>query len=527
MVAVPGALAVAVTATALGGVAQSATAAAISFADPGTPVAGPVQLHGAVTEGSLTTTVLYAVDVSTSTQHPDGLDCNGDKVFTPGKDNLNHDNTAGDILDCEIGAVMSLNATLAGSSAPSLVSLERFNTGAAAVPIAPGSSSPLLAAPGAVDSSGHNLVEQAVTGLQRATEAGTDFNSAVTTALNTLRGAPAGPKWIVLLSDGQGSVSDTTLATLRSSGVKLRTYSPDAASGCSDSLQQLAAATGQVCVSANPGDLPATLTGAQPDQITAVRVTIGGTTVSAVLDLIGGWRADVLIGAGTYTARAVATLSSGVTVATQRTFTVAPQPSGSTPPPGSPPVPPAGSVVPTTPITKGTLQVRPPRPLLAALPKLVTGRVGALGASGQPVAPSQLDGATVLLQGRGKAGTAWRNVGRALASNGAYTVTWKRTATVKRLRVALLPYRSFTSVTQPVPRAGISSCRKATTRSGWRMTCLTTARNGARAQLRTSAGVVARMRVVHGHVTAVGTGRPARYVLVVNASPTRHFRLRL
>src|SRR3954471_11816872 len=85
--------------------AAVAATASLTIQDPGTPTAGPVTLRGTVTGGTLTTTVLYAADVSTSTAHPHGRDCNGDGFAGGRNDDINGDGSAGDVLDCEIAGI--------------------------------------------------------------------------------------------------------------------------------------------------------------------------------------------------------------------------------------------------------------------------------------------------------------------------------------------------------------------------------------------------------------------------------------
>lgn len=56
-------------------------------------------------------TVLFLVDVSTSTNWVQQFDCNGNGAVGD-EDDRNRDGTVGDVLDCEIAAVMALNADL-------------------------------------------------------------------------------------------------------------------------------------------------------------------------------------------------------------------------------------------------------------------------------------------------------------------------------------------------------------------------------------------------------------------------------
>lgn len=56
--------------------------------------------------------ILYTADLSSSTEEPNGLDCTGDKVVDSA-DDLNHDGTVGDVMDCEIAGVLALNRDIA------------------------------------------------------------------------------------------------------------------------------------------------------------------------------------------------------------------------------------------------------------------------------------------------------------------------------------------------------------------------------------------------------------------------------
>src|SRR3954453_10210625 len=93
--------------------ASAATGHLITINAParaGEPVAGSVKLSGTVGT-SETTTVLYVVDATGSTKDLVGTDCNGDGTVGLA-DDVNADGVAGDVLDCEIGAVRRLNTSL-------------------------------------------------------------------------------------------------------------------------------------------------------------------------------------------------------------------------------------------------------------------------------------------------------------------------------------------------------------------------------------------------------------------------------
>ena len=506
--------------------AAVAATPAVTINDPGTPTAGPVTLRGTATGGTLTTTVLFAVDVSQSTAHPSELDCDGNGNFGP-KDNFNGDDTTGDVLDCEISAVQALNTGLLSSAGSSLVSLEHFATSAAADDLDPGPGAPVLFDSPANTGTGSEprLVTAART-LQRATgPSGTTLDEAVLLALNTLRSAPAGPKWIMFLSDGQ--VSDppkaATVSALKASGVHLRSFAIDDQQdvGCQDGLGDIARATGESCVSVHdPAQLASAVSTTQPDGVTAVRVTLGGQTFAATLDIAGGWSLPLRLGAGTYPTRVVATLSSGKSVSANRTFTVAAGAAG-TPGPGT--------VTATTPgalISASAVSANRPKPLMQRLPRTVTGRVGRPG-GGDPAPEGALDGATVLLQGQGKAGKPWVNVGEAKVAQGRYAVSWTPKTAVKRLRVLLLPYKNFTEASAAVPQPGISDCHRSGRASAWTLTCRTAATNGKTATLTKAGRVVDRSTVRRHHVSVSGSGRLAPYMLVVKSARGETFKLRL
>jgi hypothetical protein len=159
----------------------------LTFHDPGSPAAGPVELRGVVTTGAAaTTSVVYLVDVSQSTKSPSGLDCDADgTAWAPG-DNVNGDSVVGDTLDCEIGAVRAVNAALASSAGRSQVSLETFAGGASVVNLRPGSTPPVtFVAPDSTSGNGANVLDTAVTALRRDPVPGTSYDPAVGTALRS------------------------------------------------------------------------------------------------------------------------------------------------------------------------------------------------------------------------------------------------------------------------------------------------------------------------------------------------------
>ena len=103
-------------ATAATAAATAAAAAAVTIDAPVAPRAGTIDLTGRIGVGpGEMTTVLYVLDATSSTASPTGLDCSGNGALGP-EDDLNQDQSVGDILDCEIAGVGALNRSLAASS---------------------------------------------------------------------------------------------------------------------------------------------------------------------------------------------------------------------------------------------------------------------------------------------------------------------------------------------------------------------------------------------------------------------------
>ncbi len=503
--------------------AAHAASATLTFQDPGPVRAGPVELRGMVSIGSpATTTVLYLVDVSQSTKTPSGLDCNADGVPGGPGDNQNGDSVVGDAFDCEIGAVKALNAGLASSAAPSLVSLETFAGGASAINLQPGASPAVnFVAPGATSAGGQNLLVSAVTALRRDPVPGTSYDPAVATALSTLRTAPSGPKYIMMLTDGGGNASQSTIDALAASGVHLRSFAIANDVGCrpSSDLRALSEASGESCFQVtSPAGLPPVVGAAQPPRVSAVQVSIGGRTYAATVDLAGGWRLPLTLGAGTWTAAATAMLSDGSQLVRQRTFVVSPSASG--------PAPAPGTVSGPSPVATA-LRVNRPRATLSALPRRVTGRVGTI-AAGTFTSVERLQNSTVLLRGRSVTTRRWLTVGRALVGpTGRFTLHRTSTEKLNRLRVRLVPYASYAGASASVPAPTISQCRFSRQTDGFTVRCRTEASDGAAARLVRNGVSVDRDIVRLGEVRLSGHGPRNTHTLLIRSTAGTTYRLRL
>ena len=206
------------------GVPASAASATVSIDAPPAPTAGTVTLTGSVgVEAGEITTVLYVFDATGSTASPQGSDCSGNGAFGA-EDDRNGDGSVGDILDCEIAGVEALNGSLA-ATAGLQVGLVAFSNQAAAADLDPAGTATFLP-PGftggdplpRINTVARSVVRDRI-GLYDpeslgGSGAGTAFNSAISVALSTLGTAPAGPKWIMFLSDGQAAIDDGLLQQL-------------------------------------------------------------------------------------------------------------------------------------------------------------------------------------------------------------------------------------------------------------------------------------------------------------------------
>ena len=496
----------------------------ISITDPGALTAGPVELRGAVSAGSpQTTTVLYVLDRSRSTQNPAGLDCDGTPPAGAPGDDLNGDGGVGDLLDCEIGAVQALNSSLASSASHVLVSLETFASSAVAVDLDAGPGAPLLfTSPSDTGGGSEPRVVAAARTIRRDTTSGSSYDDAVATALATLSQAPAGPRYVMMISDGIGNTDPArgTANALTSSGVRLRSFKVGATGACTGVLAHLAKATGEPCTTvSSPAGLAASLTAAQPLTVSSVQIGVGGRIFPATVDIAGGWRVPLTLGAGTYAVQATATLSDGATVSSSRSVTVTATGSAGAPAPGS--------VTGAAP-TRTRVHVRRPKPTVHVLPSTVAGVVGTRGSGARPIVSAALDSAVVQLQGRRGPGKRWRTLGHATVSAGRYTLDRAPRAKIRQLRVVLLPYKSFAGSKHRVPRPRISDCRITRRGPGFVADCRTTARSGSRATLiRSGSGVTDRAVVRRHRVTVAGPGRASQYVLKVVVNRSTRYRLTL
>jgi hypothetical protein len=504
-------------------------AASVTIQAPDGAQAGPVTLSGRVSlEAGQVTSVLYVVDATRSTAEPTGADCSGDGVVTADDDD-NGDGSVGDVLDCEIAGVQALNASLSGKEGVQ-AGLVGFANDAATANLDPAGNADFVA-PGEtggdvrprIDSVARSL-DQSEIGLYTfhdlgGSGAGTAFNRAIEESLDTLSTAPAGPKWVMFLSDGQSKIKDSVLDELTASGVRLRSFAIGADASCVSfaSLSKLAQATGEKCVRVeDPAALSTELAASQPDAVNGVSVAINGVAVAAQVDAVGGWAASFNLGAGTYTATVTAVLASGATVTGTTTFTVLPGPGA-----------PTGSVSPGPGALLATVvRVNRPPPSRAALPRRVAGRVGL--PIPQFKVTKKLDGARVRLQARGSAGAEWTTVGKAKVTHkGHFVLTWTRKPKYTQLRVTLPKKGEYAASAAAVPPAQISACRVKRSGTGWSVRCQTTAKDLRVVRLRDGKLVLDTTQVHAGTFRLDGSGAVEGKVVEVVFSAQHRVRLTL
>lgn len=515
------------SAVCLGGLATLPTAAAAAAATPTITIsspsdgetvkAGAVRLTGSANAGSVqsTTSVVYLVDVSLSTVQNPGSDCNADGVVSAA-DDLNADGVAGSTLDCEIAGIMALNNSLSAASAGSNVhvAVQPFADVSVAAAMRPDGTTFVspeeTAADGSrrVDTVARSLVKNNV--LQYVAKnvgEGTNFNDSVSSALATLATAPTGPKWVFMLSDGESNISTATLTKVHASGAKLRTFAVGPAATCAStgSLAQLAAASGDQCVTATaPASLAASIVNTTPSSIASVQVAVGGQTVNATIDAVGNWSAPVTLGAGGYTATAAVTATSGATAAVTRTFYV------------------AAVAVPTT---RTAVKVKTPAATRQRFPSKITGAIGFVGKVAAP--RPNLDAGKAVLQGRTSSKAKWVILGTTNVRKGKFSLRWKYSPKYTQLRVVSPTRRGLAASATSVPAPPISYCVKKVTGKRWSVTCKTTAKKGTTARLVKGKTVISTTKVAKGVVTLKGTGKVGGKVVEVRTSKKHPLRLKL
>jgi hypothetical protein len=295
---------------------------------------GAVTAAGTVSIGPLSNSgnVMYVVDVSGSTLSPTNQDCNGDHTVNA-LDDLNNDGVRGSTLDCEIGGVLALNNSLAGSPGAS-AGVVVFGTQAAIADVDPAGGQQNFTSPLNADenANGRSDIEDVTRSIRvglvnlftaKSVDQSTNFDAALTQLAAAFTGKAGQNNISFFLSDGVPNAGQfhtgpaTPLASVAAAGIKVNTYSVGGAGagcGAGSPLKAISDATGGTCTAVtDPNQLTSVLI--QPATIVSVAVRLnGGAPVLATLSG-GNWSVPLtgLQGGIWNDIRATVTASEGTT----------------------------------------------------------------------------------------------------------------------------------------------------------------------------------------------------------------------
>jgi hypothetical protein len=264
---------------------------------------GALTAAGTASIGPLSSSgnVVYVVDVSGSTLSPTNQDCNGDHTVNAA-DDVNGDGTRGSTLDCEIGGVLALNNSLAGSPGAS-AGMVIFGQNAAIADVDSVGGQQNFISPLDADhnSTGGPDLAQSARSIRVGTISlftsksvgqSTNYDAALTSVGQAFAGKTGQHNITFFMSDGQPTPNTfhtgptTPLGQLAAAGIKVNTYSVGSAgAGCgpTSALRQIADATGATCtVVTDPSQLTSVLV--TPATIAGVAVSLnGGSPAPAAL----------------------------------------------------------------------------------------------------------------------------------------------------------------------------------------------------------------------------------------------------
>ncbi|MCB8945784.1 MAG: VWA domain-containing protein, partial [Ardenticatenaceae bacterium] len=279
----------------------------------------PINVSGITALGPLEEMahVAYVLDISGSTNFEIGLDCNGNGIAGDIGDDFNMDGDNGDILDCEISGVISLNDSLVGTNTNAAV--VGFGTDAFVADVQPTLGFQTFTQPLDADLNNNGVadVDEVVKSMDYdggtnppssvglfsyfGFGSGTDFNDALSAVHAAFASQPLDEQRVTFfLSDGAASVftgSGSPLQEVADANIVVHTYSiGDGASGCGPgaSLNTIATVTGGTCTEVlDPSDLSAVLGDVTPTGLDHVEVSLNsGTPITASLNALGGWAAS-------------------------------------------------------------------------------------------------------------------------------------------------------------------------------------------------------------------------------------------
>ncbi len=310
----------------------------ITFPTEGSTVdQGPLTVRGSLSGGSADVSVVYVVDVSGSTSQS-GYDCTGDDAVDE-RDDLNGNGSQGEILDCEIAGVVSLNtqlAAIAGGQGSVAVGLVPFGTSAVQADVGGQDGSQSFVSP--VDDKTERDrtadIVQAVASMTpgqvalfepKSVGTSTNFSPALDVALDALE-ARTGPKYVFMLSDGFGTLAESTIDRVAATAVEVRTFAVGTGSdrcAAGGGLSRIAAASGATCTyTEDPSNLSSAIN-ATPPGIERVAVSLdGGAPVDATIDPLGNFAAHVFVGSfGRHAATVTVYADDGTSASSRVSFT--------------------------------------------------------------------------------------------------------------------------------------------------------------------------------------------------------------
>jgi hypothetical protein len=278
----------------------------------------PITVSGQTSIGDLdgSAHVAYVVDESGSTTFVTGLDCNGDGIGGNAGDDFNFNGVNGDILDCEISGVKSLNESLFDTNTTG--SVIGFGSSSFVADVGPtagqqGSTFPLDAD---VNMNGEVDIEEVIRSMystwpgnsfidrftQYTFAGNTNFDAAINSVIDVFATVPTDTLQVAFfLSDGDSTTFSTgpgsPLQNAASNDIVINTFSVgNGAAGCgpTDSLGIVANVTGGTCTEVlDPSELSTVLPGVTPTGIEFVQVGVTGfPPVVAALDPLGNWSAS-------------------------------------------------------------------------------------------------------------------------------------------------------------------------------------------------------------------------------------------
>jgi RHS repeat-associated protein len=274
------------------------------------PVDSTVILSGVATVLPATASLVFAVDLSTSTGQAVGSDANFDGI-SDNRDDLNEDGSIGDVLDVEIGSLLRIVQNLRDNNIDARVAVVPFATFVETADLGPRFFNQTFHSPTADDD--HNGIfdiDEAVLSMtaghmelfrSMSLSLGTNFADTINEVDEVLeRAVNAQKTQVFLLTDGSaGTPAIADLERMGARGIDFYGFQI-AGTSITTPLQTIAdvidadpSSTGQTQLVADPEDLASSLL----QSLEIVGVTVGGSGVQSI-DTSGNFFTPVVIEAG-------------------------------------------------------------------------------------------------------------------------------------------------------------------------------------------------------------------------------------